>query len=171
MVLLADLFTVLSARAELFSYLEFHKLLAFLKVTKRFAPLIKLKSPRLNQAESFRALLPSIQAMTAHVADLTLGQVDTLWEALGAYILECDEQEVALSQSAIDEKMSAFVIGSHLAVGVETLLPPVSICVNPSCSQRGRSLGGQQYDHGVFLYTLRRGTLPARVVSLYCKGA
>lgn len=50
------------------------------------------------------------------------------------------------------------------------MVSPVTKCITVGCKDRGKRLGGHKKDYGAHLYTLRRGILPVRVVTLYCKG-
>ncbi|KAI0740570.1 hypothetical protein C8Q76DRAFT_608605 [Earliella scabrosa] len=53
--------------------------------------------------------------------------------------------------------------------GVEVMVTPWRSCQTPGCREQGRPLGNPRHFAG-HLYTRRRGVLPVRIVTLYCKG-
>ncbi|TFK78734.1 hypothetical protein K466DRAFT_506824 [Polyporus arcularius HHB13444] len=55
-------------------------------------------------------------------------------------------------------------------IGAEVMVAPFKACFNPDCPDRGKPLGGDRKDYQGHLYTRRRGVLPIRIMTLYCRG-
>ncbi|RPD52418.1 hypothetical protein L226DRAFT_468036 [Lentinus tigrinus ALCF2SS1-7] len=49
------------------------------------------------------------------------------------------------------------------------MLSHVTKCETHGCSRQGRSIAGKRHEYAAQLFTRRRGVLPIRVVTLYCK--
>ena len=55
-------------------------------------------------------------------------------------------------------------------LGAEILVCSIRTCDNPACPDQGKPLGGDHKTYAGHLFTRRRGVLPIRVVTLYCRG-
>ncbi|RPD59431.1 hypothetical protein L227DRAFT_503555, partial [Lentinus tigrinus ALCF2SS1-6] len=53
--------------------------------------------------------------------------------------------------------------------GAEIVLSHASKCETDGCSRKGLSIAGKRHEYAGKLFTRRRGVLPIRIVTLYCK--
>ncbi|KAI0744417.1 hypothetical protein C8Q76DRAFT_604520 [Earliella scabrosa] len=58
----------------------------------------------------------------------------------------------------------------NVHLGVEIILTAADKCQTPNCSYHQKPITGRRRDYAAFLYTRRRGVLPVRVTTLYCRG-
>ena len=50
------------------------------------------------------------------------------------------------------------------------MIGPARTCQTEGCSRQGQSIAGKRQEYSAYLFTRRRGVLPVRVVTQYCKG-
>ncbi|EMD32350.1 hypothetical protein CERSUDRAFT_58618 [Gelatoporia subvermispora B] len=55
------------------------------------------------------------------------------------------------------------------SIGAEILITPYRTCIRPGCPKQGHS-NTDRKSYAGYLYTLRRGVLPVRILTLYCRG-
>ncbi len=53
--------------------------------------------------------------------------------------------------------------------GAEIIVCAQRTCTNPECAELGKPINGKPKDYEGTLYTRRRGVLPVRITTLYCK--
>jgi hypothetical protein len=56
-----------------------------------------------------------------------------------------------------------------IQLGVESLVPPISVCIQAECDHKGEALGEVKGYLGT-LFTLRHSAISIKIHSLYCRG-
>lgn len=169
---------------ELYAKLEYVHLGNFFAAVTRLAPLILLNAPR--RTVGLPALTTAVRHSLAHILGLSLHDIDALWDVFGHTALELPSNDLFPQPHQLDKTLSTlsavqpvgsrcdrFTTSSLLTqlAGAEILISPHKHCTTAGCTDHGKPLQSTHQPFASHLFTVSRGVLQVRVVTLYCKGA
>ncbi|KAI0696225.1 hypothetical protein C8T65DRAFT_757020 [Cerioporus squamosus] len=150
---------------QLSATLQYIQLSKFFAAVARLASLILLNAPR--RTVGVPMLPEPVRHSLAHILHMSLKDVDSLWDVFGHTALHQPSCDLFPQPAELDKALSTLA-AAH-PVGAEILVSPHRHCTTTGCKDLGKPLQSTHKPFRAHLFTVQRGVLPVRVVTLYCK--